>query len=74
MVRRRSTRAAAGVRVRRSVRWAWPLPGESFAVPRVLILATALLLRRRDDDTAIGYVPFFTSLKIDGAVQSFVAV
>src|SRR5437870_3734972 len=44
---------------------------ESLVAPCVLIL---LLLRRRDDDAAIGYEPFFTSLKIDGARQFFVAV
>src|SRR5258706_13303171 len=33
-----------------------------------------LLFRWRDDNTAIGYVPFFTSLKINGSRQFFVAV
>jgi hypothetical protein len=33
-----------------------------------------LLLRWRDNDAAIGYVPFFTSLKINGPGQFFVAV
>src|SRR6266481_822848 len=36
--------------------------------------ADPLVLRWRDDNTAIGYVPFFASLKINRSSQLFVAV